>query len=349
MSGAPPAFIHTTANFTHPKHKGFRVPNQWSARDASELVSTHKAHRIVVHNARLLDPPPTLGTHGFQLARQVAAVDLLDTAAVRREFYPQCRELIKAVTGCAQVRGGSHEYRNGFGGRPRGDPLASRPTPNGSGGGYGQGIHADMCQTIEPVFRRMFSAGGNAGRPSAADRHFESINVWRSTDPDHARPITMMPLALCSMPSVAAADVAYIDGVDTGDVRQYKKVVSQCIVHNPAQRWYYFPRLAPDEVLLFRQYDTRAEAPNMRQVFHTAVADPTTPPGAPMRSTIEVRMQAVYGREEPAATEARHARWMREMSGAYADGRPARWLSGPIENYRPPPTARAGRPAGARL
>merc|ERR550532_1609785 len=106
-------------------------------------------------------------------------------------------------------------------------------------------------------------------------RHFEMLNIWRSTD--KKRNVAMMPLALCDMRSVDPADIVFGDGVNTGNVRQYLKIVDQRIVHNPCQRWYFFPQMTPDEVLVFRQYDTRQEALNLRTAFHQAVVDPTTP------------------------------------------------------------------------
>ena len=50
-----------------------------------------------------------------------------------------------------------------------------------------------------------------------------------------------------------------------------------------------------DEALVFRQYNTLAEPLNLRTVFHTAAVDPSSPPDAAPRYSIEVRMSALYG------------------------------------------------------
>ena len=275
--------------------------------------------RITVHNARLLDPPPSLESHGFQLAIAPTTLDLLDTDVVREKFYQECRRLLARVAGCEEVRGGGHEYRNGFGGVA--GPRGAKPTPNGSGGAYAQGIHADMCAAVEQRLAVVVPD----------ERHFQSVNIWRSAN---AETIEMMPLAVCAMPSVRPDDIVFGDGQNTGNIKQYTKVVDQRLIHGAHQRWYYFPRMTPDEVLLFRQYDTRQEKLNMRAVFHTAVADPTSPANAPMRSTIEVRMQAIYGKEHEKA--ARLARFLARIPSHYADGRICDWWSGPIEGYVPP-------------
>ena len=119
-------------------------------------------------------------------------------------------------------------------------------------------------------------------------------------------------------------------------MRQYYKLVDERCVHSPQQRWYYFPNITPGETLLFRQYDTREEAPNRRTVFHTAAVDPTSPTDAHDRFTIEVRMQAVYGHEGQEAKAARVQRWKEGITSVYPDGTESTWFSGPIEDYVPP-------------
>ncbi len=319
MSRLVPHAIATTANFAHNRHRGFRVPNRYSAKDPEELKTLGVSEHITVHNARYLDPVPTLDSHGFQLVVAPTDLDLMDTDIVRAPFYEECRELLYRATGCGDVRGGAHEYRNGFGGQS--GARGVKPTPNGSGGAYAQGIHADMSPAVEDRFLSIIPD----------ERYFESINIWRSANLETVR---MMPLAVCDMRSVRPDDIVFGDGQNTGNIKQYTKVVDQRLIHGPHQRWCYFSDITPDEVLLFRQYDTRQEALNLRTVFHTAVEDPTSPPDAPMRYTIEVRMQAIYGEETDKAE--RVARFKAQIPAAYADGRPCDWWSGPIEGYVPP-------------
>lgn len=312
--------ITTTANFAHGRHRGFRVPNPYSVVNKDDLKTLSQSHGIEVHNARLLDPSPTVDSHGFQLVEWPTHVDLLDNDRVKTQFYEQCRELIKHVRGCNEVRGGMHEYRNGFGGQK--GSRGVKPTPNGSGGAYGMGIHSDMCAAIERHFDRIVPD----------QRHFESLNIWRSTD--CANPVLMMPLAVCDMRSVQPSDIVFGDGMSTANIQQYMKVVDQQLIHSVQQRWYYFSEMKPEEVLVFRQYDTRQEELNLRTVFHQAVVDPTAGPDAPMRSSIEVRMQAIYDVERD--KQARIKRFLAQVSDTYLDGRHCDWWSGPIEDYVPP-------------
>ncbi len=311
--------ISTHSGFAHSRLRGFRAPNHYSAKSPEEVKNLGAWEAITVHNARQLDPPPTLDTHGFQLVSAPTSLNLLDTDVVREKFYDECREVIKQVRGCGEVRGGSHEYRNGFGGQS--GERGVKPTPNGSGGSYATAIHADMSSWVEEGMRQVVPD----------ERHFECINLWRSANGES---VEMRPLVLCDMRSVEVDDIVFGDGMNTGNIKQYTKLVDQRIIHGPHQRWYYYPNMTCDEMLMFRQYDTRQELLNMRTTFHTSVEDPTTAPDAPMRYTIEVRMQAIYEKETNKAE--RVARYTSQISNKYADGRISDWWSGPVENDVPP-------------
>ena len=63
--------------------------------------------------------------------------------------------------------------------------------------------------------------------------------------------------------------------------------------HNDAHKWFYYPEMAKDEVLLFKVYDKKEDGP--RFVFHTAFSDPRTPEDAPPRRSVEIRAIAFFG------------------------------------------------------
>ena len=65
------------------------------------------------------------------------------------------------------------------------------------------------------------------------------------------------------------------------------------VVHRTRHRWFYFPRLTPDEVVLLKIYDSQATG-TARLSAHTAFEDPTTPEGAPPRQSIEARTIAFF-------------------------------------------------------
>ena len=48
--------------------------------------------------------------------------------------------------------------------------------------------------------------------------------------------------------------------------------------YSPSHRWYYFPKMAPEQALLLKTYDSQTDG-RARFMGHSAFEDPTTPPG----------------------------------------------------------------------
>jgi hypothetical protein len=116
-------------------------------------------------------------------------------------------------------------------------------------------------------------------------RHrFAINNVWRPI----AGPLLRSPLALCDAASLedenlVASDLRYPDR--TGEIYG--------VTFNPRQRWYYFPKMQPDEAVLIRCFDSARDGA-ARFSAHGAFDDPQTPAGAPPRESIEVRTLVFY-------------------------------------------------------
>lgn len=66
------------------------------------------------------------------------------------------------------------------------------------------------------------------------------------------------------------------------------------IKFNPNQKWYYYPDMTTEEVLVFRQfhYEKGWEAPykKINTVFHTAFQNPSAPKDAEKRCSSEYRV-----------------------------------------------------------
>ena len=67
----------------------------------------------------------------------------------------------------------------------------------------------------------------------------------------------------------------------------------QFLTYSPAHRWFYFPHLEPDEAVLIKCFDSNTDG-TARFAAHSAFDDPTTPPGARPRQSIETRTFAFY-------------------------------------------------------
>lgn len=304
-------YVPAQGHFANGRYRHVRMPDHKEVTDPSVLAELYKNQPIHVYNARQLEPEATIAVQGFQLVEQVTQVDdLLDMDKARSQFYPECSEVVKQLTGCADTFVTQHQYRNGYNNLPEGHPHRMKPTPNGSPGGYG-GTHSDISPMAE-----------NRWDDIVDGRHCAMFNLWRSTDLDND--IQVMPLAVLDMTSLEFDDMVAANAWG-GPQKVQQHLVSYRLAYNEKQRWYYYPRMTPTEMLVFKQYDTREPNPTRRQVYHGAIPDPSTTDDSPLRQTIEVRVLALFDKEED--REARKARYQAEIPDRLEDGTVSNWAS----------------------
>jgi len=137
-------------------------------------------------------------------------------------------------------------------------------------------VHNDQTFVSGPRRVRDHLPADEAAR--RLQQRFAIINLWRPLSV-----VEQLPLALCDARSIAPADVV------AGDLVYPDKVGETfSFTYNPAHRWYYFPKLRPDEALLLKIYDSREDG-TARLTAHTAFEDPTTSENAAPRRSIELR------------------------------------------------------------
>lgn len=302
-------FVEATGHFANSKYSDVRMPDHQEVDDPKELSELYSNRPIRVYNARLLNPPATIGVQGFQLIKQDTKVrDFLNLDVATTDFYAECADVVKELTGCHDTYVTQHQYRNGYRHLPEGHPHRMKPTPTGSPGAYG-GTHSDISPYAE-----------NRWDDIVDGRHCTMFNLWRSIDLEND--IQVMPLAVLDMQSLNFKDMIAADAWG-GAESQQQHLVSYRLAQNDNHRWYYFPRMRPDEMLVFKQYDTREENPCLRQVYHGAITDPTTTDESPLRQTIEVRVLALFDKEHD--RDARKARFQAEIPDRFLNGEVSTW------------------------
>src|SRR5204862_6765573 len=115
-------------------------------------------------------------------------------------------------------------------------------------------------------------------------RRFAIIQVWRPIN----RPVETAPLAIADAASLPEQDLVVSERRYPGRVGQ-----TYAIRYNPGHRWYWFPRMRPDEALVFKVYESVQDG-RARWTAHTAFADPHMPPHARPRESIEIRTLAFF-------------------------------------------------------
>lgn len=233
---------------------------------ASETNAVFTPYAVTIRNARLRESAASLDLQGFQLVR--AANDVRDHDDERQLLSlgrAEAADLVKAVTGANTVLVFDHTVRRRTPDAPR------QPSVR---------VHNDYTDASAP--RRVRELLG-AEAETLLRRRVAFINVWRPIrHPAHDR-----PLALCDARSVApedwiAQDVIYPER--RGEIYGVR--------YNPAHRWFYYPAMTPDEAVLLKCYDSRADV--ARFTPHTSFIDPAAPVDAPPRESVEYRAIAFY-------------------------------------------------------
>jgi len=229
-------------------------------------------HRVPICDARALSPSPSLDVEGFTLARlETGAEDLYDTDVARRVYYREVEALVRAVTGARRVVAFDHNVR------------CARMAADGENGAQNpvRFPHNDYTERSAPQRVRDLM-GGEADQ--LLQHRFAVVNVWKPI----RGPVQETPLAVCDARSIRPDDLIPTD-------LRYRDRIGEVfsLRFSPTHRWFYFPRMEVHEALLLKCFDSDAQ----RACFtaHSAFDDPTSPPDAPTRESIEVRTLAFFG------------------------------------------------------
>jgi hypothetical protein len=223
-------------------------------------------HQVPIRDARPLIGRLSLDKEGFVLLRQQSAVkNFYDEDEITSVYYPECERVIKEATGAARVVAFDHIVRN-----------AAVSAKANTIKMPAKRVHNDYTAWSSPM--RVRQLMGEEAEELLKHR-YAIINLWR---PIHG-PVLESPLTLCDAQSLSeenliASDLKYPDR--TGE--------TYSITYNPNQRYYYFPKMQADEAVLIRCFDSAPKGA-ARFSAHTGFDDPTSPPDAPPRESLEVR------------------------------------------------------------
>ena len=109
-------------------------------------------------------------------------------------------------------------------------------------------------------------------------------NLWRRFDKDGVD----TPFAVCDKRTVSEKELIPTDLFNYLPGQEQALTVEICqSSHNDSHKWYFYPEMNKDEVLMFKTYDSD-EQPFI-PTLHSAFDYPETPEGASPRKSIEVR------------------------------------------------------------
>jgi hypothetical protein len=230
-------------------------------------------HSVTMHNARLHDGKFALDREGFAFVRHDTKVqDFFDEAEIRRVYYPEMEALVKAQSGASRVVVFDHTLRTADDEQREARKIRE----------VVRRVHNDYTEWSGPQRVRDLL-------PDEADellrKRFAIVQVWRPI----RHPVESMPLAICDARSIAFDDFVISE-------RRYPNRIGQtyAITYNPAHRWYWLPRMRREEALVFKVFDSDKSGGRARWSAHTAFDDPTSPPHARPRESIEIRTLAFF-------------------------------------------------------
>lgn len=236
-------------------------------------TGTQELKRVDIHNGRLQLQRLSLDGTGFVLVpHPTRVVDFFDPEQIKSVYYPEVEQLIRDTSGARRVVIFDHTLRSGDE-NEREARLIREPVLS---------AHNDYTEWSGPQRVREIL-------PDEAEellRHRVAIiQVWRAIN----RPIQANPLAVADASTVTMDDLLVAE-------RRYPQRVGQTyrLLYSPRHRWFYFPQMRRDEALVFKVYDSDRDG-RARFTPHTSFDDPTSPPDAPPRQSIEARAFAFFG------------------------------------------------------
>ena len=229
-------------------------------------------HRVVLRNGRPFAADFMLEREGFRFVpHDTKVADFFDDEEVRRTYYAEMEALVKAESGAKRVVIFDHTLRTADDAE-RERRKIREVVPR---------VHNDYTEWSAPQRVRDIL-------PDEAEdllkRRFAIVQVWRPI----RLPVESFPLAICDAQSVSDDDLVVSE-------RRYQHRVGQtyAITYNPHHKWFWFPRMRRDEAIVFKVFDSEKDG-RARWTAHTAFDDPTSPPNARPRESIEIRTLAFF-------------------------------------------------------
>jgi hypothetical protein len=225
-------------------------------------------HEVAIEDAHPHLHDFGLAKSGFTLVESPSKVaNFWDPEEVHRVYYPEIQALVKKLNGAEKVIC--------FGEIVRSDDPATA-----DGGKPSYSAHVDYGDFTTREF-----ATNELGEEEAAfwlKRRYMFMNLWR--------PIVTVertPLALCDARTVGPNDLFGSEVRGGLNDPNRPPLYGFNLAYAPGQRWFYAPRMRPEEIWAFKIHDSDPGFKN--GVPHSAFDDPTAAPDAPPRQSIEVR------------------------------------------------------------
>jgi hypothetical protein len=273
--------VEATVDYLAP---GSRINRRYVAPGAELNTGRYVPHAVFIRSGRPVQDTLGLDTQGFILARQPSLVsNFKDKTEVHRVYPAEVEQTVKALTGADRVALLGYVLRTSGTTSSESQPPASE-------------VHVDMTTDRAVRLAAATYEKSFAGPPGF--RRFIASSLWRPFSP----PPQDWPLAICDGTSVRDEEgvpnvmVRVPELPDPGNIparcEDEDELPAASIFHfSPEHRWWYFPAMTRDEVLLVKFHDS--DHSNAWRAPHTSFRDPDVHNAVP-RESIEFRTIAYY-------------------------------------------------------
>ena len=234
-------------------------------------------HEMSVRDGRYRADSFSVDKEGFALDNFTTSFEQWDdNAAVVDSFYPEVVEYLKKKEGATRVLVFDHTIRS----KTNASKKLTDQTDTSKRAPV-MLVHCDYTSESGPL--RVQQLLGEEAK-DLLSRRVAFFNVWKPI----RRVVEEHPLAMCDVTSSPPSDFfkLYLRYRD----RNGENYVMR---HNPAHKWWYFPKMTPDQVILLKTFDSATDG-RARFVGHSAFHDPTSPQNAPYRESVEIRTIAFF-------------------------------------------------------
>jgi len=229
-------------------------------------------HLMPIYNGRDIVDRFSLEREGFILVNHETRMkNFYDEDEIRSVYYKETEELVKLTSGAKRVLVFDHTLRSA--------DAATREEKNISG--PVRNAHNDYTEWSGPQRVRDLL-------PTEAEellmRRFAVVQTWRPIN----KPVQREPLAIADARSIGTREL-----IPSARVYPDRRGEVYHSTFNPEHRWYYFPNMERNEAMVFKTFDSMKDG-RARWTAHCAFDDPTSPPDAPPRESIEMRTLAFF-------------------------------------------------------
>jgi hypothetical protein len=273
--------VEATIDYLTP---GSRINRRYVAPGAELNTGRYAPHTVFIRNGRPVQGTLGLDTQGFVLAKQPSLVtNFRYKTEVDAVYSAEVERIVKALTGADLVALLGYVLRTSGATSSEIQPPASE-------------VHVDM--STDRAVRLAASTYEKSFPGRSVFSRFIASSLWRP----FSQPPQDWPLAVCDGTSVGddegvpnvlvrLAELPDPDNIPAHFEGEDQLPAASIFCFSPKHRWWFFPDMTRDEVLLVKFHDS--DHSKAWRTPHTSFRDPRVQNAAP-RESIEFRTIAYY-------------------------------------------------------